>query len=664
MIELESRVIAVGIPGIAGVRQVGSFHAGGAIPSNPQFAATTRHGALLDPEAVLVTSTSNFGAPLGVPSQATGAILSISSRGNVPWLIPSDFARRDGQAVALDGAVRLFTAQSPAFLNRINNARALTALEPAVSNPRYISINNAFGRPWFASVPQGADGPGTSTVLDPTGRPLANPPSTAAGGVFAGTETNRHQQEVPGALRRGAVGTAFLGPSPDASGFAVFAVVGTDGSVVQVHVRDGVDGLAPASTITPMRPAYPGNGGLEGAGLVGMAFNWLPNRILYVADSPKDAIVALHLQDDGRVFRLQVVQRYTPPGLAGPVDLAPAIPEVANPRFSSHTTLAGNADLYIANRGDGTLARLTQAGEVIAQARITVPGLGVLGSGRLNGIAIAEDAQRLWLTLSGELADYPGRDGVLIVVSAFDAQGPLQTRQGTVLASGATDERLAEKGQAAFMTEFGVEQGLGPLFNKRSCVACHHSPTPGGMGAHDSTMGIRVGYLDTSTGRFDPLVGRGGPVARVHSIQELGHTTRQQPGIPSIANVVSLRAAPSLYGLALIDQIPDAVILAQAVDKGDGIRGRPHMVTTHDGQRRVGKFGWKADIATLAETVAVALANELGITSPLARHAGRAVHYQSDDKQRPAVDDDGGLAATIEAYLVALRFPEPYKRSE
>lgn len=228
VIELESRVIAVGIPGIAGVRQVGSFHPSGAIPSNPQFAATTRPGQILAPDAVLVTSTSNFGAPLGVPSQSAGAILSITTTGHSPLLIPTDFASRDGQAATLGGAVRLLTAQSPAFLNRINNPRALTALQPAVANPRYISINNAFGRPWFASVPEGTDGLGTSTVIDPTGRPLAHPPSATAGGVFAGTETNRLQQEAPGALTHGAVGTAFLGPSPDASGPAVFAVVQTD----------------------------------------------------------------------------------------------------------------------------------------------------------------------------------------------------------------------------------------------------------------------------------------------------------------------------------------------------------------------------------------------------------------------------------------------------
>ena len=58
---------------------------------------------------------------------------------------------------------------------------------------------------------------------------------------------------------------------------------------------------------------------------------------------------------DGRVFRLGSV---TPvgPELAA-VDVAPAVPEVANPGFSSNTTLAGGSDLYVANRGNGTIMR-------------------------------------------------------------------------------------------------------------------------------------------------------------------------------------------------------------------------------------------------------------------------------------------------------------------
>ena len=215
-----------------------------------------------------------------MPSQPAGAILSINPNGSLPLLIPADFAARSGQAAALGGDVRLLTAQSPAFLNRLDNPRAVTALQPAVSNPRYISINNAFGRPWFANAPEDAAGFSTSSVINPTGRPLAHPPSALAGGVFAGTETNRRVQQAPGALAHGAVGTAFLGASPDASGLAVFAVVQTDGSVVQVHVRDGVDGLAPIGTLTPVRTAYARSGDREGAGLMGLAFNWIPERIL------------------------------------------------------------------------------------------------------------------------------------------------------------------------------------------------------------------------------------------------------------------------------------------------------------------------------------------------------------------------------------------------
>ena len=110
-------------------------------------------------------------------------------------------------------------------------------------------------------------------MVDPDGGPLDNAPAEA-GGVFAGRATNRewtHQAAQPsggiakalelsrqrttdaGLAGQGALGTAFLGPSPDGSGFAVFAAVTGDGAVVQIHVQDGVDGLAPPGTVAPAR---------------------------------------------------------------------------------------------------------------------------------------------------------------------------------------------------------------------------------------------------------------------------------------------------------------------------------------------------------------------------------------------------------------------------
>jgi hypothetical protein len=78
-------------------------------------------------------------------------------------------------------------------------------------------------------------------------------------GVYFGNLTNRNvvttpsqPQVVPGRLNTGAVGTALLGPSPDLTCKAVFAVVTADGAIVQEHTLKGLDGLAPAGTVRPI----------------------------------------------------------------------------------------------------------------------------------------------------------------------------------------------------------------------------------------------------------------------------------------------------------------------------------------------------------------------------------------------------------------------------
>src|SRR5262249_44318817 len=185
--------------------------------------------------------------------QRGGAFLSIDPAGRDVLVIPPGFAMAGGQASALGGRVQMFSAQSPAFLNAIHNPQAVTAGFTGVSNPLGLSINNAFGRLWPANAPRGLDGLGTSTILDPGREPLAGAPTPVVGGVFAGNPTPRLPAQVlPGALDTGAVGTAFLGRSPDGSGRAVFSVVLADGGLVQAHTLKAVDGLAPAGTVSPL----------------------------------------------------------------------------------------------------------------------------------------------------------------------------------------------------------------------------------------------------------------------------------------------------------------------------------------------------------------------------------------------------------------------------
>src|SRR5215468_5769228 len=252
-LDLIGRIIAIGIPGVSAISPVGSFLPGGPIHDNPAFAAYTQPGRILDPARILVGSRSNFGAALANSAEQEGSFLSIDPRGAEILVIPSDFAVAGGQASTLGGRAQMFSANSPAFLNGVNNPLAVTANFTGVSNPHGLSINNAFGRLWPANAPTGLDGIGTSTILDPTGIPLAGAPNPQAGGVFAGDLTPRLPAQVfPGALGRGAVGTAFLGRSPDGSGRAVFCVALADGSVIQAHTAKAVDGLAPVGTVSPL----------------------------------------------------------------------------------------------------------------------------------------------------------------------------------------------------------------------------------------------------------------------------------------------------------------------------------------------------------------------------------------------------------------------------
>src|SRR5919199_3012667 len=124
---LAGRVLAVGVPGAGAISPVGVFHPGGPIHDKPEFAAYTQPGRVLDAERLLVASTSNFGAPMALANQPAGAILSLSTDGSEPIVVPADFAASGGQASALEGSVQLYTAQSPAFVNSLTKPDAVTA---------------------------------------------------------------------------------------------------------------------------------------------------------------------------------------------------------------------------------------------------------------------------------------------------------------------------------------------------------------------------------------------------------------------------------------------------------------------------------------------------------------------------------------------------------
>ena len=102
-----------------------------------------------------------------------------------------------------------------------------------------------------------------------------------------------------------------------------------------------------------------------------------------------------------------------------------------------------------------------------------------------------------------------------------------------------------------------------------------------------------------------------------------------QPVIPADANVIVRRVPIPLFGAGLVEAIADETILAleDPDDRdGDGVSGRAAIVTdVGTGDRRVGRFGWKAQHATLLAFGADAYRNEMGITNDLfPRRAARS----------------------------------------
>jgi CxxC motif-containing protein (DUF1111 family) len=125
---------------------------------------------------------------------------------------------------------------------------------------------------------------------------------------------------------------------------------------------------------------------------------------------------------------------------------------------------------------------------------------------------------------------------------------------------------------------------------------------------------VRAGYRDED-GQFHEL--NGGTLYHLFSTPP--HTC--QVRIPAEANVIARRAPIPLFGAGLVEAIPDQAIAAleDPDDRdGDGISGRAaRILDAATGRERIGRFGWKAQQATLLAFSADAYRNEMGITNDL-----------------------------------------------
>jgi CxxC motif-containing protein (DUF1111 family) len=200
-----------------------------------------------------------------------------------------------------------------------------------------------------------------------------------------------------------------------------------------------------------------------------------------------------------------------------------------------------------------------------------------------------------------------------------------------------------EAGRLLFDAEFNISDGAGaPRFNGDSCRACHFEPVFGGAGPRGVNV-MRHGILNEA-GEFTP------PSVGTILHKQTARFLEDEANIPQTdANIFEHRNTPHLFGLGLLEAVPESTITAQADPDdldGDGISGRLSVV---DGGR-LGRFGWKAQVPDVEEFVRDAVFAELGMTLPLENGLtfGRAV--DNDDVPDPelTLDDARNLVAYLE----------------
>src|SRR5262245_61091416 len=179
----------------------------------------------------------------------------------------------------------------------------------------------------------------------------------------------------------------------------------------------------------------------------------------------------------------------------------------------------------------------------------------------------------------------------------------------------ADELRRFDAGRAAFESVEDAADGLGPVFNGTSCAACHDI---GAVGGGSDVVETRFGTI--TNGAFDPLLALGGSLIQTQGIGVAGACTFVGEVVPAGAIQAQRRATP-LFGLGLVDAVPDAtfVELARAqARRHPHTAGRPNVVLdVVTGETVTGKFGWNAQVPRRRQFAGDAYVNEMGITTPM-----------------------------------------------
>jgi CxxC motif-containing protein (DUF1111 family) len=249
-----------------------------------------------------------------------------------------------------------------------------------------------------------------------------------------------------------------------------------------------------------------------------------------------------------------------------------------------------------------------------------------------------------------------------------DSSSDTSTEVGALLGDAlpGTNGTTFAAAKANFVATESAADGLGPIFNQNACASCHQNGSTGGAGQN-----IEQRYGTITNGTFNTLASTGGSLRQLFGIGGFNvggvNCNSGVDNNPAAgATLFSGRLTTPLFGLGLVDSLPDSVFSTLASREPAAVRGAPRMVPIAlpnplDGSQvaggtRVGRFGWKANVPSLAQFSADAYLNEMGITTTSCIHGTSNTAFATEnranragtnaiingcpDDQVPGVDDD------------------------
>lgn len=190
----------------------------------------------------------------------------------------------------------------------------------------------------------------------------------------------------------------------------------------------------------------------------------------------------------------------------------------------------------------------------------------------------------------------------------------------------------------------GTFDGVGPLLNARSCVACHRrgdsaeflvvqvsvpgKASDGGPKPH-SFYGLQIQDRSVEGVPAEAQLSVSWRKIRGRYADGAGYELRApRVGLTQLAygplgqgTLLSARRVPTVYDTGRLDDVLATEIESRADPddaNGDGISGRINRVPDiKGGQKSIGRFGWKAAQPTLAQQIAGAFHHDMGLSTPL-----------------------------------------------